>query len=147
MSDLLSPFIVLFEDDSDAFWCFESLLRRVVRINGPVGLFVRFGCLRCSSHGGINGPLSVPLQRHNFQMEGPVGVMKQLEALPKILELTDVQLSRHFSNVGADSFLFAFRMLLVLFRRELSFGESLFMWEVSFVRKQTPVKTHLLTSR
>lgn len=30
MSDLLSPFVVLFEDDSDAFWCFEMLLRRMV---------------------------------------------------------------------------------------------------------------------
>lgn len=30
MSDLLSPFVVLFEDDADAFWCFEMLLRRMV---------------------------------------------------------------------------------------------------------------------
>ncbi|XP_021775553.1 TBC1 domain family member 15-like isoform X2 [Chenopodium quinoa] len=26
MSDLLSPFIVLFKNDADAFWCFEMLL-------------------------------------------------------------------------------------------------------------------------
>ncbi|BBN20771.1 hypothetical protein MPTK1_4g13805 [Marchantia polymorpha subsp. ruderalis] len=97
MSDLLSPFIVLFEDDADAFWCFESLLRRV---------------------------------RQNFQMEGPVGVMKQLEALPKILEVADPQMHRHLAAIGADNFLFAFRMLLVLFRRELSFGESLSLWEM-----------------
>ncbi|KAH9606902.1 hypothetical protein KSS87_019736 [Heliosperma pusillum] len=30
MSDLLSPFVVLFENDADAFWCFEMLLRRTV---------------------------------------------------------------------------------------------------------------------
>ena len=30
MSDLLSPFVVLFEDDGDAFWCFVMLLRRMV---------------------------------------------------------------------------------------------------------------------
>lgn len=30
MSDLLSPFVVLFEDNADAFWCFEMLLRRTV---------------------------------------------------------------------------------------------------------------------
>lgn len=30
MSDLLSPFVVLFEDNADAFWCFEMLLRRMV---------------------------------------------------------------------------------------------------------------------
>ncbi|CAM6089462.1 unnamed protein product [Calypogeia fissa] len=97
MSDLLSPFIVIFEDDADAFWCFESLFKRV---------------------------------RQNFQMEGPVGVMKQLEALSRILEVTDPQMSKHLAGVGADNFLFAFRMLLVLFRREMSFGESLCMWEM-----------------
>ncbi|XLU59055.1 hypothetical protein S245_053703 [Arachis hypogaea] len=30
MSDLLSPFVVIFEDNADAFWCFEILLRRMV---------------------------------------------------------------------------------------------------------------------
>ena len=78
MSDLLSPFIVLFEDDADAFWCFESLLRRM---------------------------------RPNFQMEGPIGVMKQLEALGRILQLTDLQLFKHLAQIGAESLLFAFRML------------------------------------
>ncbi|KAJ4904172.1 Ypt/Rab-GAP domain of gyp1p superfamily protein [Raphanus sativus] len=75
MSDLVSPFVVLFEDNADAFWCFEMLIRRT---------------------------------RANFQMEGPTGVMDQLQSL------------LHF----------AFRMLLVLFRRELSFNEALRMWEM-----------------
>jgi hypothetical protein len=78
MSDLLSPFIVLFEDDADAFWCFESLLRRI---------------------------------RPNFQMEGPIGVMKQLEALERILQLTGLQLFKHLAQIGAESLLFSFRML------------------------------------
>ncbi|KQK23571.1 hypothetical protein BRADI_1g74660v3 [Brachypodium distachyon] len=97
MSDLLSPFVVLYEDDADAFWCFEMLLRRM---------------------------------RENFQIEGPTGVMKQLEALWKIMELTDTELFEHLSAIGAESLHFAFRMLLVLFRRELSFEESLSMWEM-----------------
>uniref|UniRef100_A0A0A9D352 Rab-GAP TBC domain-containing protein n=1 Tax=Arundo donax TaxID=35708 RepID=A0A0A9D352_ARUDO len=97
MSDLLSPFVVIYEDDADAFWCFEMLLRRM---------------------------------RENFQMEGPTGVMKQLQALWKIMELTDVELFDHLSAIGAESLHFAFRMLLVLFRRELSFEESLTMWEM-----------------
>ncbi|XP_015688124.1 small G protein signaling modulator 1-like isoform X3 [Oryza brachyantha] len=97
MSDLLSPFVVLYEDDADAFWCFEMLLRRM---------------------------------RENFQMEGPTGVMKQLQALWKIMEMTDVELFEHLSEIGAESLHFAFRMLLVLFRRELSFEESLSMWEM-----------------
>ncbi|KAL3506787.1 hypothetical protein ACH5RR_032169 [Cinchona calisaya] len=97
MSDLLSPFVVLFEDNADAFWCFEMLLRRM---------------------------------RENFQMEGPTGVMKQLQALWHILEFTDKEMFCHLSLIGAESLHFAFRMLLVLFRRELSFNEALSMWEM-----------------
>ncbi|CAN1731873.1 Rab GTPase-activating protein 22 [Linum perenne] len=97
MSDLLSPFVVLFEDDADAFWCFEMLLRRM---------------------------------RENFQMEGPTGVMKQLRALWHILEVSDREIYTHLSRIGAESLHFAFRMLMVLFRRELSFSETLRMWEM-----------------
>ncbi|XP_027341512.1 small G protein signaling modulator 1 isoform X2 [Abrus precatorius] len=97
MSDLLSPFVVIFEDNADAFWCFEMLLRRM---------------------------------RENFQMEGPTRVMKQLRALWHILELLDKEMFSHLSKIGAESLHFAFRMLLVLFRRELSFNEALSMWEM-----------------
>ncbi|KAB2062435.1 hypothetical protein ES319_A10G151700v1 [Gossypium barbadense] len=97
MSDLLSPFVVLFEDNADAFWCFEMLIRRM---------------------------------RENFKVDGPTGVMKQLQALWHILEFTDREIFAHLSNIGAESLHFAFPMLLVLFRRELSFNESLRMWEM-----------------
>lgn len=30
MSDLCSPMIILLEDEADAFWCFERLMRRLV---------------------------------------------------------------------------------------------------------------------
>ncbi|KAL0432917.1 UNVERIFIED_CONTAM: GTPase-activating protein gyp7 [Sesamum latifolium] len=96
MSDLLSPFIILFEDNADAFWCFVMLLRRM---------------------------------RDNFKVEGLTGVMRQLQALSHILELTDKDMFSHLSYVGAESLHFAFRMLLVLFRRELPFNETLCMWE------------------
>ncbi|KAJ8639364.1 hypothetical protein MRB53_016058 [Persea americana] len=97
MSDLLSPFVVLYEDNADAFWCFEMLLRRM---------------------------------RENFRMEGPTGVIKQLQSLWRVLEQIDAEMYRHLSLIGAESLHFAFRMLLVLFRRELSFNESLRMWEM-----------------
>lgn len=32
MSDLCSPMIMLLEDEADAFWCFERLMRRLVRL-------------------------------------------------------------------------------------------------------------------
>ncbi|KAK7325086.1 hypothetical protein VNO77_29157 [Canavalia gladiata] len=97
MSDLLSPFVVIFEDNADAFWCFEMLLRRM---------------------------------RENFQLEGPTRVMKQLQALWHILEMLDKEVFSHLTKIGAESLHFAFRMLLVLFRRELSFNEALSMWEM-----------------
>ncbi|KAF3558487.1 hypothetical protein F2Q69_00017946 [Brassica cretica] len=97
MSDLVSPFVVLFEDNADAFWCFEMLIRRT---------------------------------RANFQMEGPTGVMDQLQSLWHILQLTDKDIFSHLTRIGAESLHFAFRMLLVLFRRELSFNEALRMWEM-----------------
>lgn len=31
MSDLCSPMIILLEDEADAFWCFEHLMRRLVK--------------------------------------------------------------------------------------------------------------------
>lgn len=46
------------------------------------------------------------------------------------MQLTDVQLFKHLAQIGAESLLFAFRMLLVLFRRELSFDDALCMWEM-----------------
>ncbi|KAF3580980.1 hypothetical protein DY000_02035914 [Brassica cretica] len=97
MSDLVSPFVVLFEDNADAFWCFEMLIRRT---------------------------------RANFQIEGPTGVMDQLQSLWHILQLTDKDIFSHLTRIGAESLHFAFRMLLVLFRRELSFNEALRMWEM-----------------
>lgn len=63
-------------------------------------------------------------------MEGPTRVMKQLRELWHILELADKEMFAHLSKIGAESLHFAFRMLLVLFRRELSFNEALSMWEV-----------------
>ncbi|KAK4425017.1 hypothetical protein Salat_1695300 [Sesamum alatum] len=53
-----------------------------------------------------------------------------LQALWHILELTDREIFSHLSRIGAESLHFAFRMLLVLFRRELTFNEALCMWEM-----------------
>ncbi|XP_021901977.1 TBC1 domain family member 15-like [Carica papaya] len=97
MSDLLSPFVVPFEDGADAFWFLEMLIRRT---------------------------------RANFQMEEPTGVMKQLQTLWHILQLTDREMFSYLWQIGAESLHFAFRMLLVLFRWELSFNDALRMWEI-----------------
>lgn len=36
-------------------------------------------------------------------------------------------------TLGGGDYLFAFRMFMVLFRRELSFGDSLYLWEVNAI--------------
>ncbi|XP_048556211.1 uncharacterized protein LOC125536963 isoform X1 [Triticum urartu] len=76
MSDLVSPFIVLYEDDADAFWCFEMLLRRMV-----ICIYVK-------------------LYWHMLA-QGPTGVMKRLEALWKIMELTDTEVTNWSLHIYA----------------------------------------------
>uniref|UniRef100_A0A8R7UYB2 Rab-GAP TBC domain-containing protein n=1 Tax=Triticum urartu TaxID=4572 RepID=A0A8R7UYB2_TRIUA len=84
MSDLVSPFVVLYEDDADAFWCFEMLLRRMV-----ICIYVKLYCRLVFLHDLIHDINFVASQHENFHLKGPTGVMKRLEALWKIMELTD----------------------------------------------------------
>ncbi|KAI5059129.1 hypothetical protein GOP47_0025448 [Adiantum capillus-veneris] len=98
MSDLCSPMVVLFQNEADAFWCFERLMHRL---------------------------------RENFRCtDQAVGVQKQLANLGFVLQLVDPKLYKHLDDLGGGSFIFAFRMLMVLFRREFSFSDSLFLWEI-----------------
>ncbi|MCO5586314.1 hypothetical protein L7F22_040253 [Adiantum nelumboides] len=98
MSDLCSPMVVLFQNEADAFWCFERLMQRL---------------------------------RENFRCtDQAVGVQKQLANLGLVLQRVDPKLYKHLDDLGGSSFIFAFRMLMVLFRREFSFSDSLFLWEI-----------------
>ncbi|CAK7338382.1 unnamed protein product [Dovyalis caffra] len=117
MSDLCSPMIMLLEDEADAFWCFERLMRRLR------------GNFRCT--------------------ESSVGVETQLSNLAEITQVIDPKLHQHLvpssapsslggvidlmhnilDALGGGDYLFAFRMLMVLFRREFSFCDSLYLWE------------------
>lgn len=83
----------------------------------------------------------------------------QLQTLASITQVVDPKLHQHLGNthhsyfiinslslvscmyskllqilltdaLGGGDYLFAFRMFMVLFRRELSFGDSLYLWEV-----------------
>ncbi|XP_077221576.1 rab GTPase-activating protein 22-like isoform X2 [Tasmannia lanceolata] len=106
MSDLCSPMIVLLEDEGDAFWCFERLMRRLR------------GNFRCT--------------------ESTVGVESQLNSLASITQVLDPKLHQHLETLGGGDYLFAFRMLMVLFRREFSFGDSLFLWEMMWALEYDP---------
>ncbi|CAL5390522.1 unnamed protein product [Camellia sinensis] len=106
MSDLCSPMIILLEDEADAFWCFEHLMRRM-RAN-----------FRCT--------------------ESSVGVETQLNNLASVTQVIDPKLHQHLETLGGGDYLFAFRMLMVLFRREFSFGDSLYLWEMMWALEYDP---------
>ncbi|XP_042027510.1 TBC1 domain family member 16-like isoform X1 [Salvia splendens] len=106
MSDLCSPMIILLEDEADAFWCFERLMRRL---------------------------------RGNFRCIGnSIGVEAQLGNLASITQVIDPKLHHHLETLGGADYLFAFRMLMVLFRREFSFGDSLYLWEMMWALEYDP---------
>eukprot|EP00258_Populus_trichocarpa_P045284 XP_024461303.1 uncharacterized protein LOC18095918 isoform X2 [Populus trichocarpa] len=106
MSDLCSPMIMLLEDEADAFWCFERLMRRLR------------GNFRCT--------------------ESSVGVETQLSNLAEITQVVDPKLHQHLDALGGGDYLFAFRMLMVLFRREFSFCDSLYLWEMMWALEYDP---------
>lgn len=106
MSDLCSTMVILLEDEADAFWCFERLMRRLR------------GNFRCT--------------------ESSVGVENQLQSLAAVTQIIDPKLHKHLEALGGGDYLFAFRMLMVLFRREFSFGDSLFLWEMMWALEYDP---------
>ncbi|XXG43323.1 hypothetical protein AAC387_Pa01g3383 [Persea americana] len=67
--------------------------------------------------------------RHNFRLD-EVGIRRQLNTVSKILKSKDSQLFRHLEMLQADDCFFVYRMVVVLFRRELSFEQTLCLWEV-----------------
>ncbi|CAN6976431.1 unnamed protein product [Brassica oleracea var. botrytis] len=106
MSDLCSPMIMLLEDEADAFWCFERLMRRL---------------------------------RGNFRSTGrSVGVEAQLTHLASITQIIDPKLHHHLENLGGGDYLFAIRMIMVQFRREFSFCDSLYLWEMMWALEYDP---------
>jgi hypothetical protein len=134
MSDLCSPMIILLEDEADAFWCFERLMRRL---------------------------------RGNFRSTGrSVGVEAQLTHLSSITQVVDPKLHQHLGTtvllllqflciyvyiqrliecwvinadkLGGGDYLFAIRMLMVQFRREFSFCDSLYLWEMMWALEYDP---------
>ncbi|KAE9616938.1 putative Rab-GTPase-TBC domain-containing protein [Lupinus albus] len=106
MSDLCSPMIMLLNDEADAFWCFERLMRRLR------------GNFRCT--------------------DNSVGVETQLTNLALITQVIDPKLHEHLEHIGGGDYLFAFRMLMVLFRREFSFCDSLYLWEMMWALEYDP---------
>ncbi|KAG6790588.1 hypothetical protein POTOM_006745 [Populus tomentosa] len=124
MSDLCSPMIMLLEDEVDAFWCFERLMRRLAFLTIVV---LDSYCIEVDD------------KRGNFRCtESSVGVETQLSNLAEITQVVDPKLHQHLDALGGGNYLFAFRMLMVLFRREFSFCDSLYLWEMMWALEYDP---------
>ncbi|KAG2371827.1 uncharacterized protein HKW66_Vig0239480 [Vigna angularis] len=121
MCDLCSPMIILLDDEADAFWCFERLMRRLVESQFLIICVLEF------------------VKRGNFRCtESSVGVTSQLNVLASVTQVIDPKLHNHLDNLGGGDYLFAFRMLMVLFRREFSFCDSLYLWEMMWALEYDP---------
>ena len=67
--------------------------------------------------------------RHNFRLD-EVGIRRQLNIVSKIIKSKDSHLYRHLEKLQAEDCFFVYRMVVVLFRRELTFEQTLCLWEV-----------------
>ncbi|KAI9083088.1 hypothetical protein K1719_034992 [Acacia pycnantha] len=77
--------------------------------------------------------------RGNFRCtDSSVGVETQLSTLASITQVIDPKLHQHLEHLGGGDYLFAFRMLMVLFRREFSFCDSLYLWEMMWALEYDP---------
>ncbi|KAH0664000.1 hypothetical protein KY290_029896 [Solanum tuberosum] len=77
--------------------------------------------------------------RENFKSSAnSIGVQSQLRALAQIVKIVDPKLHRHLEELDGGEYLFALRMLMVLFRRELSFVDALYLWEVMWAMEYNP---------
>ncbi|KAJ8760779.1 hypothetical protein K2173_021817 [Erythroxylum novogranatense] len=67
--------------------------------------------------------------RHNFRLD-EVGIRRQLSIVSRIIKCKDSHLYRHLEKLEAEDCFFVYRMVVVLFRRELTFEQTLSLWEV-----------------
>ncbi|KAM7525934.1 hypothetical protein LguiA_015836 [Lonicera macranthoides] len=67
--------------------------------------------------------------RHNFRLD-EAGIRRQLNIVSKIIKGKDCHLYRHLEKFQAEDCFFVYRMVVVLFRRELNFEQTLCLWEV-----------------
>ncbi|EPS58238.1 hypothetical protein M569_16577, partial [Genlisea aurea] len=67
--------------------------------------------------------------RDNFRLD-EVGIRRQLSIVSTIIRHRDSHLYKHLEKLQAHDCFFVYRMVVVLFRRELSFEQTLCLWEV-----------------
>ncbi|XP_039011369.1 GTPase-activating protein gyp7-like [Hibiscus syriacus] len=67
--------------------------------------------------------------RHNFRLD-EVGIRRQLNIVSKIIRCKDIHLYKNLEELQAEGCFFVYRMVVVFFRRELNFEQTLCLWEV-----------------
>ncbi|GAB2274217.1 hypothetical protein Dimus_008984 [Dionaea muscipula] len=67
--------------------------------------------------------------RHNFRLDEE-GIRRQLGIISRIIKCKDSHLYGHLEKFQAEDCFFVYRMVVVLFRRELTFEQTLCIWEV-----------------
>jgi hypothetical protein len=67
--------------------------------------------------------------RHNFRLD-ELGIRRQLKTVSQIIKRKDSHLYRHLQTLQAEDCFFVYRMVVVLFRRELTFEQTVCLWEV-----------------
>lgn len=82
--------------------------------------------------------------RHNFRLD-EVGIRRQLNIVSKIIKCKDSHLYRHLENLQAEDCFFVYRMVVVLFRRELTFEQTLCLWEVMWA-DQAAIRAGMIKS-
>ncbi|KAL0904277.1 hypothetical protein M5K25_026364 [Dendrobium thyrsiflorum] len=77
--------------------------------------------------------------RHNFRLD-EIGIRRQLSIVSKIIKFKDPHLYKHLEKLQAEDCFFVYRMVVVLFRRELNFEQTVCLWEVMWA-DQTAIRS------
>ncbi|CAF0878331.1 unnamed protein product [Adineta steineri] len=96
MNDLLSPILIVMENEVDAFWCFVGLMERM---------------------------------EQNFHMDQS-HIKHQLGNLHTLLQFIDAELANYLAENNSSNMYFFFRWMLICFKREFSFEDVMYLWEV-----------------
>ncbi|CAF4740605.1 unnamed protein product [Rotaria sp. Silwood1] len=96
MNDLLSPILIVMDNEVDAFWCFVGLMERM---------------------------------EQNFHMDQS-HITRQLSNLHTLLQFVDAELANYLAENNSSNMYFFFRWMLICFKREFSFDDVMYLWEV-----------------
>ncbi|KAJ3255689.1 hypothetical protein HK103_006131 [Boothiomyces macroporosus] len=70
-------------------------------------------------------------KKENFNNDG-AGIKRQLELLRKLLKVMDLPLYTKLNEIGSMNLFCAFRWILVLFKREFPFEQTMKLWDTCF---------------